>query len=158
MLRKARFWQGGKRGLGNEQGLNLLAAAAKVLACRGKSMALLCVSMLSACGGGVYLELGDNPNHVPPAVSLVSSVTDVRAGQTIRLAAAAASSSNIDLVTFYRWDGNTAVQLGSDRQAPYELATTAPTDSRSSVSFMARAWDGSGNLGESQTVTVSVWP
>lgn len=125
-----------------------------------KLMALLCMGILSACGGGVYLELGDNPNHTPPSVSLVSSVTEIRGGQTIRLAAAATafSANRIDVVTFYRWDGSIAVQLGSDQQAPYEMAATAPSDGRASVSYFARAWDDSGDVGESQTVTVSVWP
>lgn len=124
------------------------------------SLALLCLGMLSACGGGVYLELGDSPNHMPPSVSLVSSVTEIYAGQTLRLAAAATagSTNRINVVTFYRWDGNIAVQLGSDPQAPYEMAATAPTDGRASVSYFARAWDDSGDVGESQTVTVSVWP
>jgi hypothetical protein len=97
---------------------------------------------------------------MPPSVSLVSSVTEIHAGQTLRLAAAATafSANRIDVVTFYRWDGNIAVQLGSDRQAPYKLAATAPTDGRASVSYFARAWDDSGDVGESQAVTVSVWP
>ena len=125
-----------------------------------KLTALLCLGMLSACGGGVYLELGDDPHHTPPSVSLVSSVTEIHAGQTLRLAAAATafSANRINVVTFYRWDDNIAVQLGSDRQAPYELAVTAPSDGRASVSYFARAWDDSGDVGESQTVTVSVWP
>jgi hypothetical protein len=127
------------------------------------SWALLCLGLLSACGGGVYLELGDDPNHTPPSVSLVSSVSEIHAGQTLRLAAAATAASTnrinvINVVTFYRWDGHIAVQLGSDRQAPYEVAATAPTDGRASVSYFARAWDDSGEVGESQTITVSVWP
>jgi len=115
------------------------------------------LSLLSAgCGGGVTFFLGGD--DLPPVVDLAAASLSVPAGTSVRLAAAAADESGIDHVSFYRYDGNTAVRLGSDVSPPYEWQFFAPTDGRTSVIVFARAVDVAGNAADSGLVTISITP
>lgn len=115
-------------------------------------------AVLAGCGGGFFLDIGGSFDSDPPSVSLAAASTTVQAGQTLRLVAAAADESGIDAVAFCRFDGNTAVLLGSDGREPYEWQTTVPNDGRSVLTFFARATDGVGNRADSALVSVAVVP
>ncbi len=110
---------------------------------------------LVACGGGVYLDYWDDD---PPDVSLAASSTSALAGGSVRLVAAAADRDGIDQVRFYRYDGSTAVRIGTDDRAPYEWDLLVPADGRTSVIVFARAIDDFGNYNDSNAVTISITP
>jgi hypothetical protein len=113
---------------------------------------------LGACGGGVFLSIGDFDGF-DPSVSLTSAADTVRAGQTVRFAAAAADESGIDHVAFYRIEpqGGT-VLLGTDTREPYEWVAIAPDDGRAVLQVFARARDGSGREADSVVVSVTILP
>lgn len=115
-----------------------------------------CVVM-AGCGGGVYLEFGGG-DDLPPVVDLSAASSSARAGDSVRLAAAAADENGIDHVSFYRYDGNTAVRLGSDDSSPYDWQLLVPADGRSSVTVFARAVDYADNVTDSRWVTISITP
>ena len=123
----------------------------------GKALALAAAVLLGACGGGLYVEIGDD-DDLDPVVELAVSSTAAAGGATVRLVAAAADESGIDRVNFYRYDGNTAVRLGSDGTPAYEWQFVVPDDGRTSVSVFARAYDTWGNAGDSAPVTIIVTP
>lgn len=112
--------------------------------------------LLAGCGGGVYLGYtwGDND---PPRVGLVASASDVTAGQTVRLTAAAADDSGyVDRVIFYRYDGNSLVSLGTDLAPPFETVLVVPSDGRLSLNLLAQAVDGDGEVGTSEVLSLAV--
>lgn len=113
--------------------------------------------VMAGCGGGVYLEFGDG-DDLPPVVDLSAASSSARAGDSVRLAAAAADENGIDHVSFYRYDGNTAVRLGSDDSPPYDWQLLVPADGRSSVTVFARAVDNADNVADSRWVTISITP
>jgi hypothetical protein len=114
--------------------------------------------VVCACGGGVFLSIGDRDNF-DPSVSLTSAVDTVRAGQTVRFASAAADESGIDHVAFYRLEtGGGTVLLGTDTSEPYEWVATAPDDGRAALQVFARARDGSGREADSRVVSVTIVP
>ncbi len=114
---------------------------------------------LAACGGGLWIGIGDDDwDEEPPSVSLAASAASVPAGGTLRVVAAAADESGIDEVAFYRLDGSEWVRLGSDGQEPYEWQVPVPADGRTSVSVFARATDNSGRRADSRVVSVPVTP
>jgi hypothetical protein len=112
---------------------------------------------LAGCGGGVYLEFSDF-DDLPPEVSLAAASASAPAGSRVRLVAAAADESGIERVAFYRYDGNTAVRLGSDGAAPYEWSLVVPADGRASVSVFAEAVDNEGNRNDSALVDIAILP
>jgi len=114
-----------------------------------------CVVM-AGCGGGVYLDFGGD--DLPPVVDLSAASSSARAGDSVRLAAAAADENGIDHVSFYRYDGNTAVRLGSDDSSPYDWQLLVPADGRNSVTVFARAVDFADNVTDSRWVTISITP
>jgi len=123
---------------------------------RHAALALSAV-LLAACGGGVYLQFG-GVDDLPPVVELAAASLSAPAGSSVRLAAAAADENGIDHVSFYRYDGNTAVRLGSDSFSPYEWQLLVPSDGRASVIVFARAVDDAGNVADSKLVTISITP
>lgn len=126
-------------------------------ACRKRALTVLACGVLASCGGGVYLELGDY-DSLPPVVDLAAAAVSARAGDSVRLIAAAADENGIDEVRFYRYDGNTAVRLGSDGFSPYDWQLLVPADGRTSVIVFARAFDNAGNAADSNLVTISITP
>ena len=128
-----------------------------VLLHRSRLGALAASTWLAGCGGGVYLEFGDW-DDLPPVVELAASASTAPAGGTVRLVAAAADEDGIDHVRFYRYDGNTAVLLGTDGAAPYEWTLVVPADGRGSVSVFAHAVDRSGNRADSNLVSIGITP
>lgn len=121
--------------------------------------ALMLTAALAGCGGGLFIgvEFGDD-DFGPPDVSLAAGQTTVRAGDTLRVVAAAADENGIDSVAFFRLDGNTEVLLGSDGAAPYEWDLVVPADGRSTLRLFARATDGFGSRGDSALLTLAVTP
>jgi hypothetical protein len=113
---------------------------------------------LAGCGGGVTIGFGGGYDDSPPSVSLAASASAVRAGQGLRLIAAAADENGIDAVIFFRFDGGVATSLGSRNRPPFEIDTVAPTDGRTSMTLFARAFDNAGNPADSGRVTVSITP
>lgn len=115
------------------------------------------LAALAACGGGLYISFGDD-NLGPPSVSLAAAQTSVRAGDSVRVVAAAADENGIDEVALYRLDGNAAVRLGSDGSAPYEWQVLVPSDGRTTLRLFARATDGVGDRADSDLLTLTVTP
>ena len=115
---------------------------------------------LAACGGGFSLgiNIGDDFDSSPPSISIAASPGAVRAGDSVRIVAAAADESGIEAVTFYRLDGNAAVLLGSVGSQPYQWLVTAPNDGRATLSVFASALDRAGNRADSAVVGVSITP
>ena len=113
---------------------------------------------LAACGGGLFLSIGDFDDFAP-SVTLTSAASSVRAGQSVRFAAAAVDESGIDHVAFHRLepDGNVLL-LGTDTREPYEWTAIAPDDGRAALEVFARARDGSGREADSAVVSVSITP
>ena len=124
----------------------------------GSVLCLIAAALLGSCGGGVTFGYGDFfGDDIPPSVNLASPVTSVRAGQTVRLVAAASDSdSGVDGVSFFLIQGINSSLLGTDRTEPFEWVVTAPTDGTGTISVYARAQDRAGNWADSVTVTVSV--
>lgn len=120
-------------------------------------LAVLVSVLLAACGGGIYLEF-DDYDDLPPVVDLAASSLSAFAGDSVRLVAAAADENGIDHVSFYRYDGNTAVRLGSDSFSPYDWQLLVPADGRTSVTVFAHAVDNAGNVADSNLVTISITP
>jgi len=125
--------------------------------CRHPLLAVMASMLLGACGGGIYLEFGDD-DYLAPVVDLAAASLSAQAGQSVRLVAAAADENGIDHVSFYRYDGNTAVRLGSDNAPPYDWQLLLPSDGRTSVIVFARAVDEAGNVADSNLVTISITP
>ena len=113
---------------------------------------------VAACGGGFFISFGfdDDDHDHRLAVSLAVSPTSADPGQAVQLAAAASDPSGIDDVQFFRLDGDAAVPLGADGDAPFEWSTTVPPQAVGSVSFFARATDGFGHRTDSNVVAVTV--
>jgi hypothetical protein len=114
-------------------------------------------ALLAGCGGGVYLEFGDF-DDLAPVVELAAATQSAFAGDSLQLVAAAADENGIDHVSFFRFDGNTAVRLGSDESPPYDWQLLVPADGRTSVTVFARAVDNAGNTNDSNLVTISITP
>lgn len=113
---------------------------------------------LAACGGGFYLGVDYSYDNTDPSVSLAVGSTSVRAGDVLRISAAAVDDSGIDSVAFYRDDGSGIVLLGSDGRAPYDWELTVPNDGRTVLTLFARATDWNGNRADSARVSVNVTP
>lgn len=124
---------------------------------RRLAVAAFSLAALAGCGGGLYLEFSDI-DELPPVVELAAAATSGTAGAPVRLVAAAADEHGIDHVSFYRYDGNTSVRLGSDASPPYDWQLLLPSDGRTSVTVYARAVDTHGNVGDSNLVTVAITP
>lgn len=119
---------------------------------------LIGAALLSGCGGGISFGFGTGFDDAAPSVNLVADATSVRAGQTVKLAAAAADESGIDNVAFYRVDGANTTRLGTDGAVPYEWIATAPSDGRSTLDVFARARDNFGNEADSNVVSIAITP
>jgi hypothetical protein len=113
--------------------------------------------LIAGCGGGVSFYF-DDWDDLAPAVDLAASSTSAPAGASVHLAAAAADESGIDRVSFYRYDGNTAVRLATDTSAPYAFDFIVPADGRASVTVFAHAVDNAGNAADSNLVTIAITP
>ena len=126
------------------------------LALRLSFMAAACAAVAGCGGGGLYLEFDDD--DLPPEVSVAAASTSAPAGSSVRLVAAAADESGIGRVSFYRYDGNTAVRLGTDGTAPYEWVLSVPNDGRTSVTVFAEAVDREGNRQDSALLSIAILP
>lgn len=112
--------------------------------------------LLGGCGGGVWVGIGDGFDDEPPAVSITASSTSAPAGASLTLSAAAADENGIDEVVFYRIEsGGQAQRLGSVLRPPYEWALVVPAD-RDVLHVFARAFDGTGQFGDSATLAITV--
>lgn len=112
----------------------------------------------SGCGGGVYLDLGwTDWGDAPPSVVLAASPTAALPGSAVRLQADANDDYRVVRVRFYRFDDSgTALWLGDDYAWPYRWDTLQPDSGRSSVRYVARAEDDSGQYRDSATLDVTV--
>jgi hypothetical protein len=117
-------------------------------------IAFAAATLLCGCQGGFYLGIGPGDN--PPSVSLAVSPATAARGDTVGLVAAAADDFRVVEVAFYRADVGGNTLLGRDSTAPYALDTVIPAGASSEVRYFARATDDAGQVGESQTVTVTV--
>lgn len=113
--------------------------------------------LLTACGGGLYLEVGDSWGP-PPTISLTASSGVARRGDVIRLSAAISASNGIDRITFYRIDPGVSTTLATLNGPPAQVDTPIPMNAGSSVGYWARICDEAGYCAESATVSVSVVP
>lgn len=111
---------------------------------------------LAGCGGGVFLGIG--PDDDPPDVELAAGVAAARAGEPVRLLAAADDDFFVDEVRFYRLraDGS-ALLLDVDTRSPFETVVAMPA-SDVPVRFFARAVDSAGQSSDSALVEVAPRP
>ena len=145
-------------------------ATASILLVHCRAVCLAAPLLFAGCGGGVSLgfgtgvsvgvggTFGDSFDRTAPSVSLTTAATSVKAGGSIRLAAAAADESGIESVGFFRLDGDTAVVLATLGSAPFELEVVAPADGRSVLTIFARASDNEGNRADSSRILIAVTP
>jgi hypothetical protein len=119
-------------------------------------LAVPCAALLlTACGGGLYVELGD-PYGPPPTISVTASTSVARRGELIRLSAAISAPNGIDRITFYRIDPGVSTSLGVLFGPPAQLDTPIPANAAGSVGYWAKVCDEVGYCTESATVTVTV--
>ena len=122
-------------------------------------LAVLALSGLAACGGGVYFSIGDGGER--PQVTLVVAPTAARAGDTLTLAAGAVDDVGIDQVAFYRRDSGGDVLLHALGPSPrYEIQVQVPAGAAagSTLRYFARATDVAGQRADSNLVAVQVLP
>lgn len=118
---------------------------------------LAAVLALAGCGGGLWIGIGDDGFDDPPSVNLAASPDAARSGETVRLVAAASDDFGIDHVAFFRLDSaGSALLLGTDSAAPYQLDAAMPTTSANVVQFFARAVDDRAQASDSALVGVTV--
>ncbi|HSW04225.1 Ig-like domain-containing protein [Aquabacterium sp.] len=112
---------------------------------------------LAACGGGLYIAVGDDGYDDPPQVNLVASSSSASPGQGVRLAAAASDDYGVQRVQFFRIEPDgAATALGSDGVAPFEWDTTLPATTANEVRYFARAFDDAGQATDSASIAVTV--
>jgi len=111
--------------------------------------------LLTACGGGLYVDVSD-PYGPPPSISVSTSTAVARRGDLIRLSAAISAPNGIDRITFYRIDPGVSTSLGVLYGPPAQLDTPIPVNAGSSVGYWAKVCDNAGYCTESATVSVSV--
>jgi hypothetical protein len=113
---------------------------------------------LAGCGGGVWIGIGDGFDD-PPDVSVAVTPESARAGDTLRLVAAAADDFGISRVSFFRIESDgTSSLLTRDDVAPFQVDTVLPATSATVVRYFARAVDDVGQVADSATVSVTVLP
>lgn len=116
----------------------------------------LVAALLSACGGGLYVEASGGYGGPPPTISLTASTGVARRGDLIRLSAAISAPNGIDRVNFYRIDPGVSTLLATLNGPPAQLDTPIPVNAGNSVGYWARVCDNAGYCAESATVTVAV--
>ena len=119
---------------------------------------LVAALLLAGCGGGVYLELGDDYDGPPPTISLSTSTGVARRGDLIRLSAAISAPNGIERITFYRIDPGVSTLLATLHGPPAQVDTPIPVNAVSSVGYWARVCDQAGYCTESATVSISIVP
>ena len=119
-----------------------------------RAAAVAVLGALAACGGG---EPADDIGP-PPDVSLRVSTSVALRGEAVELRATAYASNGMDSVKFYRLDFGLPVLLATVLSPPPNWVTSVPINAGSSVTFFARACDLEGFCGDSNLVTVEVYP
>ncbi len=126
--------------------------------------ALAITASLAGCGG-VYVgyeyedDYYDDPYDSAPSVSLAASATTARAGDVVRLVAAASDDYRVDHVDFYSVDSQGEGSLVTTvRNEPYVVDVIVPPVSSGVIYFMARAVDDVGQVRDSGVVAISVVP
>jgi hypothetical protein len=111
---------------------------------------------LSGCGGGLYVNIGDEGDE-PPSVSLVADTLQAEPGQVLRLAAAASDDFRVNEVAFYKLESDgSATFIARDEGEPYGVGIVMPNVARGAVVyFFARAYDDIGQSSDSTPVGVS---
>jgi len=121
-----------------------------------RALSLVALLALAGCGGGLWVGIGDGFDD-PPSVNLAASPNAARSGEPVRLAAAASDDFGIDHVAFFRLESDgSALLLGTDTAAPYQLDVAMPTTTANMVQFFARAVDDRDQASDSALVGVSV--
>ena len=129
-------------------------------------LALTLVAMTMGCGGGLaigldlgYAGLYYQDTDSRPSVSLASSADVARAGDVVRLVAAATDDYSVDNVTFFRVNAQgVAFPLATLRAPPYAIDVVITANADGVVYFMARATDDHGQFDDSALVAVRVLP
>jgi aqualysin 1 len=95
---------------------------------------------------------GGGGDVTPPTAAITSPAADTTVTGTVTIQATASDDVGVTRVAFYA--GGT--YLGADTTAPFSFDWNTTTGGNGTVSLLARAFDASGNLGDSATVTVTV--
>ena len=97
----------------------------------------------------VMIEVADTE---APTVSLSSSSQTVEASSALTLSANAQDNVGVEKVAFYR----NGAKVSEDESAPFELVVNLDSSDNGEHIFTAKAFDGAGNVGTSNPVTVTV--
>jgi hypothetical protein len=133
-------------------------AAHARMAARLAASALLIA--LTGCGGGVYLSFSDDGDgDRPPDVSLTTAVTQARAGDVVRLAAAASDDFGVTSVRLYQLldDGHLRLPV-ADTARPLQWDVTLPESASGQLRYLARATDDIGQQSDSNVVAITLLP
>lgn len=88
----------------------------------------------------------------PPTASITSPLNGATVGGTVVVSASASDNVGVTKVEFYK-DGSL---VGTDTSSPYSFSWNTYNDANGSHSWVAKAYDAAGNVGTSNTVTVTV--
>ncbi|UFS69117.1 Ig-like domain-containing protein [Geomonas sp. RF6] len=88
-----------------------------------------------------------------PSVSLTSPVAGTKVGGTVAVTAAATDNVGVGKVSFFV----NGVLKSTDTTAPYSYSWTTTAFANGSYTLTAKAYDAAGNVGQSGSVTVTVY-
>ena len=97
-------------------------------------------------------SMGRHEDTVPPFVTLVSPLGGATIGSVVAVEVDAMDDSGVVAVALYV-DGR---EIARSESAPYAFSWDTTGISNGAYEIVARAWDAAGNVGLSETVTVSV--
>lgn len=105
---------------------------------------------------GVYY---DGTSDHAPAITLTTTEASVRAGDLVRLVAAASDDYGVESVSFYDIAPNGQGHLLRTLYGPpWVLDVQTLASPNGEARFMARATDGQGQFADSRVVSVTVLP
>jgi hypothetical protein len=96
---------------------------------------------------------GGTSDTESPTVSITSPTAGTIVNASVTVSASATDNTGVTNVEFYRGNG---VLLGSDATSPYSISLDTTTLTNGSHSIYSKAYDGSGNIGTSTSVSITV--
>lgn len=101
----------------------------------------------------VDISIMNTPDTTPPSVYLTAPSPGANATGTIPVSANAYDNAGVAAVDFYA----NGLVIGSDISSPYSINWNTKTVANGKYTLQAQARDGSGNVGNSSTISVNVY-